>query len=79
MKTTKIKMTFWMGDKKFNEVWRGFDLGSEGVYVEETYSLTFKEPHDLTDEEKKKIIDGVTEIYNKSGREVRDFKFVAEV
>lgn len=75
MKTTKIRMTFWVGDKKLNEFWRGLDLGSEGVYYKEVSVMTFKKPRKLTAAEKKKIISGITNIYERGGKETRDFKF----
>lgn len=72
-------MSFMVGDKKFNKIWAGFDLGSEGVFVKEQFTLTAKKPIEFTDEVKQKLIDGITKIYEEGGKEVMDFKFTAEV
>ena len=68
-----------VGHKKMNDLIRRFDLGMEGVYCKEKATLTFKKGHSFTDAKKKKIIDGITKVYNEGDREVRDFKFKMEV
>jgi len=79
MKAKVFHVSFMVGDKKFNEIWAGFDLGSTGVFYEEAFTMTAKEPADMTDKKKKELIDGITKIYEEGGKEVRDFKITAEI
>ena len=79
MTTKKVHLTFWVGDKKINDFMSGADLGVEGVFYKESISMSYKKPHVINGWEKKKLIDGITKIYEDGGKEVRDFVFTAEI
>ncbi len=75
----KIKFSMMVGNKKINQLMRDFDLGTEGVFWEQTGELTSDKPLNPTKEWRKKVMSCFRQAADTCDMEIRNIKFIVEL